>query len=218
MLSANLKLAVAGVICGLALSLAPVQAGGLKVAFTDQDDDELEHAVLNIFPLDETASVPPVAPVVMSQKRKLFNPFVLPVRAGGAVEFTNGDRARHHVYSFSKAKAFELKLFGRGEKRSVPFESPGVVPVGCNIHDNMLAFIYVTNAPYYAVSDDDGMAEITDLPDGDYRVQAWHVDLEEEPKEFRITVSGGAMVEQALVLTMKDDRQVQRRSKYKRYD
>ena len=216
MLSTHLKKAVAAAFLGLAVSLAPAQAGDLKFTFSDQEGDELEYGVINLFPMDESVPVPPVEPVVMSQKKKLFNPFVLPVRAGGAVEFTNGDRARHHVYSFSKAKAFELRLFGRGETRSVPFESPGVVPVGCNIHDNMLAFIYVTNAPYYAVSNDEGVAELKDIPDGDYRVQAWHVDLVEEPQEFQVTVKDGSIVDQKLTLTLNDSRQVQRRS-LKRY-
>ncbi|HET6942615.1 MAG TPA: methylamine utilization protein, partial [Sphingomicrobium sp.] len=81
----------------------------------------------------------------VSQRDMQFHPFVLVVPVGAKVSFPNLDPTRHHVYSFSPAKKFELKLFAKDQSRSVVFDKPGVVALGCNIHDAMTAFIYVAD-------------------------------------------------------------------------
>jgi hypothetical protein len=113
----------------------------------------------------------------MMQKGMLFTPFVLPVRVGTTVSFPNQDDVRHHVYSFSSAKRFELRLYGRDETKKVTFDVPGLVPLGCNIHDNMLSYIYVTAHPVYAVTDNKGQARLRGLPSGAYATFVWHPDV-----------------------------------------
>jgi plastocyanin len=116
-------------------------------------------------------------PLVMAQKDIQFTPYLLVVPVGSSVSFPNRDKVRHHVYSFSAAKKFELKLYGRDESRSVTFDKPGAVSLGCNIHDTMIAFIYVTDTPFAAKSGADGVAVVQDAPAGAATVLVWHPDL-----------------------------------------
>jgi plastocyanin len=109
----------------------------------------------------------------MAQQNIQFDPFVLIVPVGADVVFPNLDKVRHHVYSFSPAKTFELKLYGREETRVVHFDKPGVVQLGCNIHDNMVAFIVVVDTPYAAKSDAQGLATLRDVPPGSQTVTLW---------------------------------------------
>ncbi|MFI4973706.1 MAG: methylamine utilization protein [Caulobacterales bacterium] len=112
-------------------------------------------------------------PYRMAQHHLQFDPFVLVVPVGADVAFPNLDPVRHQVYSFSPAKTFELKLYGRDETRVVRFDKPGVVAVGCNIHDNMVAFILVVETPYAAKTDALGMAVIHGAPAGAQAVRVW---------------------------------------------
>lgn len=110
----------------------------------------------------------------MQQKNLAFSPFVMVVPRGASVSFPNFDQTRHHVYSFSPAGPFELKLYGSGETRSVRFTKTGTIAVGCNIHDQMTAFIRVTDAPWAAVTDKSGAVELSDVDAGERVVEVWH--------------------------------------------
>ncbi len=112
-------------------------------------------------------------PYRMAQQNIQFHPFVLIVPVGADVAFPNLDKVRHHVYSFSPAKTFELKLYGQDETRVVHFDKPGVVELGCNIHDSMVAFIVVVNTPYVGKTDAQGQARIAGLPAGAATVRVW---------------------------------------------
>jgi hypothetical protein len=113
-------------------------------------------------------------PYRMAQHNMQFDPFVLIVPVGADVAFPNLDTVRHHVYSFSAAKTFELKLFGRDETRVVHFDKAGVVDLGCNIHDNMLAYIVVVDTPYAAQTNALGEAVVRGVPAGTRGVRVWH--------------------------------------------
>jgi len=112
-------------------------------------------------------------PLTMAQQNIAFDPFVLIVPLGGEVTFPNRDKVRHHVYSFSPAKKFELKLYGREETRTMRFDKAGVVAVGCNIHDQMAAFIFVTDTPYTAKTNAAGDAVLHDVPAGKGQLSVW---------------------------------------------
>jgi plastocyanin len=109
----------------------------------------------------------------LDQKSKEFIPHVLPIKTGTAVFFPNSDEIQHHVYSFSPAKRFEIKLYKGTPTKPIVFNQPGVAVLGCNIHDWMLSFVFVTDTPYFAKTDSVGHWSI-DLPEGDYRVSLWH--------------------------------------------
>jgi len=109
----------------------------------------------------------------MAQQDMRFEPFVLIVPAGATVAFPNLDTVRHHVYSFSAPRPFEIKLYGKDESRSVRFDKPGVIAVGCNIHDRMLAFIRVVSTPWAAKTDARGQARIRGAA-GRATLRVWH--------------------------------------------
>lgn len=115
----------------------------------------------------------PRGPYVMEQKQIAFQPHVLIVPVGAQVAFPNRDTVRHHVYSFSKAKRFDLKLYGREDQRSIGFDTPGVVALGCNIHDTMSGFIIVTATPFYARTDAQGRVVLPGVPAGPVTVRLW---------------------------------------------
>jgi plastocyanin len=165
------------------------QASELTVEVTDTQGNLLKNAV--VYLVSENSSELKNAPIVeIEQKGKQFNPLVTVVQTGTSVNFPNHDRVRHHVYSFSPAKKFELKLYSGVPTNPVKFDQAGTVVLGCNIHDNMLAFLYIVNTPYFAQTDDFGIAKLTNAPDGPYQLKVWHYALQKEnvPLEQAIDV------------------------------
>jgi hypothetical protein len=110
----------------------------------------------------------------VSQKNLQFHPFLTIVPVGADVSFPNLDPTKHHVYSFSPTKRFELKLFAKDQSRTVHFDKAGVVALGCNIHDQMSAFIVVTDSAWTARTNGQGMAVFADAPNAPGRVTVWH--------------------------------------------
>lgn len=113
----------------------------------------------------------------VEQRNIQFQPNVLIVPVGASVAFPNRDKVRHHVYSFSKPKKFDLKLYGREDARSVVFDKPGVVSLGCNIHDAMSGFIVVVNTPFASQTDSAGRATLQGVPAGAATVRVWHPSI-----------------------------------------
>jgi len=131
------------------------------------------------------------AEVVVNQHDMAFAPFVTVVPVGSTVVFTNLDPFRHHVYSFSPARRFEIKLFGEGERRSVRFDRTGLVAVGCNIHDQMQAFIQVVDTPFARKADAAGRVTLRGLPAGAHRIRVWHPYLRAPGNELTVDAAAG---------------------------
>ena len=112
--------------------------------------------------------------IFVEQIKKEFVPIVSIAQTGALVNFPNRDSIRHHVYSFSPAKTFEIKLYSGVPSKPVIFDKPGEVVLGCNIHDSMIAYVLVVDTPYFAKTDGSGRAVIDDLPAGEYDVQMWY--------------------------------------------
>jgi plastocyanin len=148
-------------------------AGDVIVSVTDSSGKPVRDAVVMLDMPGNVASSRP-AQYRVTQKEMEFQPFVLVIRAGSTVDFANLDPVRHHVYSFSEARKFELKLFGKGESRAVRFDQPGVVAIGCNIHDSMQGFIYVVNTPLAARTGPDGKVSLRGAPAGVHSLRIWH--------------------------------------------
>jgi plastocyanin len=165
-------------LTALALALfaaLPARAGELALSFATGAGAPIANAVVTVKPEAGAPRGRTIAgPFVMAQKDMQFQPFVLIVPVGAEVSFPNLDPFHHHVYSFSKAKTFELKLYGRDDTRVVKFDKPGVVALGCNIHDDMSAFILVVDTPFAAKSGAGGQAVVRDLPPGPATVTVWH--------------------------------------------
>jgi plastocyanin len=147
--------------------------------------------VIMFDPLD---AAPPVdhGAVVIDQLNKRFVPRVSVVRTGTAITFPNSDRIRHQVYSFSPAKTFTLKLYAGSPQTPIIFDQPGLVVLGCNIHDNMLAFVGVVDSPYFAKTTDSGTASLN-VPAGRYRMRAWHPDAVARIPSREITVAAAPL-------------------------
>jgi hypothetical protein len=173
------------------------QAGNLQATIKDIDGRLLEDAVVTAMPLDP-ANLPKMkeSNQVVDQVNKEFLPYVNAVLVNTEVLFPNNDNIRHHVYSFSPAKKFELPLYSGTSAPPVLFDKPGVVALGCNIHDWMLGYIYVSETPFFAKSGKDGQVKIPDIPAGEYSVRVWHPRLKntEESTTRRIAIqSTGTM-------------------------
>jgi plastocyanin len=167
-------------------------AGSLEVVVKDDKGRPGFDAVVYAAAVG-AASAAPKKQGVVDQRDKQFVPYVTAVQAGTAVSFPNSDNIRHHVYSFSPAKKFELPLYSGVPAEPVVFDKVGFVTLGCNIHDWMIAYIAVLPTPYFQVTRQDGRAVLKDLPAGQYTVQVWHPALKGQPEALaqRVDVGGG---------------------------
>jgi plastocyanin len=169
--------ALAGLLLALtALTAHSVSAAPLEVRVLDRAGQPLAQAVVTLESAAARAAVRPARGLEMQQIDRQFVPGVMVVPLGSQLRFPNRDRVRHHVYSISPAKTFELKLFLGNDANPVLFDRPGVAVLGCNIHDEMIGWVVVVETPWHAVTDADGRARL-DAPAADYRLQVWHPDL-----------------------------------------
>jgi plastocyanin len=158
-------------------------AANLTIMVTDTTGAPLPDAVVWAEPVGKV-SLPTPDTAAIEQKNRQFLPLVSVVQTGASVSFPNRDKVKHHVYSFSPAKTFELKLYSGVPSTPVVFDKAGTVVLGCNIHDQMLAFIRVVDTPYFALSDSTGKASIANVPNGPYTLKAWHYAQSNENAVF----------------------------------
>ena len=152
-------------------------AGVLEVQVQDRAGRPLGDAVVFLESASARAAVRPAALVEIAQVNRNFDPAVTVVPVGTAVSFPNRDAVRHHVYSFSPTKKFELKLYVGTPLAPVVFDQPGIAVLGCNIHDQMAAWVVVVPTPYYGRAGADGVVKLGLVPPGAYRLRTWHADL-----------------------------------------
>jgi plastocyanin len=129
---------------------------------------------------------------VIDQKGLVFQPHVTAVQVGSTVDFLNSDSVAHNVFWTSiggnKKLAHNLGTWPKGDRKSFKFDAPGAVPVLCNVHPEMSAYLVVVPTPYFAMSDQAGNYKIENVPDGSYTVTAWHEGAKNQSKP--VTVSG----------------------------
>ena len=178
----------------LAGAAVPLAAAPLNVRVVDASGRPVRDAVVTLYPAGSAARPAHAAGrYVVAQQSLQFRPFLTVVPVGADVSFPNLDPTKHHVYSFSSAKKFELKLFAKDQSRTVHFDRPGVVALGCNIHDQMSAFIFVTDTGWTARTNAQGMAVFADAPNAPARVAVWHPYLR----------APGGQVQQAMAATQR---------------
>lgn len=210
---------VLGILIATALLLVAqsASAADLKVHVKDDTGKPVVDAVVSVSPRGGVAATAPLRePVVMDQRDKEFIPYVLPVQVGTSVQFPNSDNIRHHVYSFSQAKIFELSLYKGTPAGPVTFDKPGAVALGCNIHDWMIGYIYVLDTPYFEKTANNGEARLTNLPAGAVEVRVWHPRLRDGvDKTLRpITLSAGGETRVEFSVRLNPDRRKQRPADY----
>ena len=197
-----MRLLIVLIICILCNSL---QAGSIVVTVKDNKGSEVPDAVVY------AKASKPVAlrekKGVIDQQDRQFVPYVTAVQVGTAVLFPNKDNIRHHVYSFSPAKKFELPLYAGIPAEPVVFDKPGFVTLGCNIHDWMVAYVAVLPTPYFQVTGNEGHVSLKGLPAGQYSVEVWQPSLKGSPEKFaqHVDVAGDETKELVFTLDLKPD-------------
>jgi plastocyanin len=196
-----------------AASIAHAQNAEISATVTDQQGKPVADAVVVAVPIDGNLRLPAKAREdVVDQVDKQFVPKVQVVLVGTQVRFPNNDNVRHQVYSFSPAKRFELPLYAGVPAQPILFDKPGVVVLGCNIHDWMVGYVYVSESPYFAKTGADGKATLADLPPRAYVVRVWHPQLTvaEETTHKTIELARGGRGEVAWTLALKPESGVRR--------
>ncbi len=173
------RAASAALVMALCCLSDSARASPLVVTVQQRDGRPLAGAVLTADP--QAMHLPPPAPmsVVVDQADLAFVPDVIVVPTGSSISFPNSDAVSHQVYSFSSTHRFQLPLYRGKPYPPVVFDQPGVVTLGCNIHDNMVAYVIVTAAPFFGRTDAHGGWAVANLPSGRYRVQIFHPRLNE---------------------------------------
>ena len=164
-------------VVGALGAVLPAWAGSLQVQVQDKNGKPLPDAIVFLESPETKAAAKPLKGVEVAQIAKQFKPAVTVVTPGSAVLFPNQDTVRHHVYSFSPAKTFELKLYAGVPANPVVFDKVGVAVLGCNIHDNMVAWVLVVDTPYFGRTDAAGKLSLDNVPNGNYKLRTWHASL-----------------------------------------
>jgi plastocyanin len=165
----------------IALTLAsPAVAGTLTVTVVDGSGRPMRDAVVSLIPneqsrMQQAASLLPGGKVI-DQRNESFMPLVTVLPVGGSIVFSNSDHTMHHVYSFAQVRQFEFVLNSGEKSAAVRFDRAGIAAIGCNIHDQMISYVYVTDSPWTAISGADGVIRF-DLPAGAYRTSLWHPEM-----------------------------------------
>lgn len=207
--SVGVALAACLLACGIA------RAATLEVEVNDQRGQPVSDAVVTLLPAAGVPLSPTQAsatPRFIDQRRLVFMPYVDVFRQGERVVFRNSDDTRHHVYSFSAPKAFEFVVAPHASSAPLVLDKYGVVAVGCNIHDGMISYLYVTDAPRAASTDARGRVVIGDLPSGRYEVRVWHPRLppgRPDLRERTTTIAEGETKTLAFPLTLRADQRKQ---------
>jgi plastocyanin len=158
------------------LTMGEVSAATLNVSVRTPQGAPVTDAVVYL-EAERSAAPAAAARATIDQRSRQFVPRVSVLQRGTVVLFPNSDNVRHHVYSFSPAKTFDLRLYAGKAAEPVTFDQAGLVVLGCNIHDSMIAYVAVVDTPYFGRTSDSGALEIS-LPAGSYRLRLWHPDLQ----------------------------------------
>jgi plastocyanin len=196
-----LPLALAG-----ASAMQPAAAADLSVSVQTAAGAPIEDAIVYAVPAVTVHAAPGTRYLVDQVDRK-FVPRVSVVQSGTSVAFPNSDNIRHSVYSFSPVKVFTLKLYAGKSTDPIVFDKSGLVVLGCNIHDTMVAWLLVVDTPYFAHTDHGGVATLPKLPPGEYTLNAWHSPMTEDQQvsETLHVDAGGASVARTLHISVPVD-------------
>jgi plastocyanin len=178
-----------------------LQAGSLDVTVKDGNGALVSDAVVYAKGRAVTSALAKNR-MVIDQRDKQFIPYVTALQVGTSVLFPNNDNIRHHVYSLSPAKKFELPLYAGVPAEPVTFDKEGFVTLGCNIHDWMIAYVAVLATPYFEVTGKEGRTRLKDLPPGQYIVEVWQPSLKGTPEKFAQRVDLAARDAKELVFTL----------------
>jgi plastocyanin len=191
-----------GILLILGAVPGPTAAATLLITALRENGKPLPQAVITVHSLDGAAKQSAPIHAVMDQVNEAFTPDLLVIPVGSTVSFPNSDTTSHEVYSFSPAHPFQLPLYHGHPYPPERFDKAGLVTLGCNIHDFMLAYIVVTDASFYGQADAHGMWSAAQVPAGRYRIEIWHPRLasgEHPSREIIVTEAQRAAISIRLV-------------------
>lgn len=185
-----------GVAATVLFVAAQCLAGQISVPVKDPAGQPVADAVVYANIISGVAPTRPKREISVEQINKEFVPLVSVLQTGTLVNFPNRDQVRHHVYSFSPAKTFEIKLYSGVPGKPILFDKPGEVVLGCNIHDTMLAYMLVVDTPIFAKTDKRGVALLEGLSVGEYEVHMWYpgttASTRPAPQKIKISANEAA--------------------------
>ena len=187
-----------------------LRAATLEARVRDPSGKPVVDAVVYALPAAGAVDARPGKSAEIEQVDREFVPYVSVIQSGTTVTFPNRDPILHHVYSFSQAKAFEIKLYSGKSPGGILFDKPGIVTLGCNIHDWMIGYLLVVPTPHFAKTDASGAARLRDLPAGSYELRLWHPQQKAALDPWPLVLDAGANTSLALVVET-----LPRKAKYK---
>lgn len=195
--------ALRNIFIALFLGANAAVAGSLNVTVKDNKGNVVPDAV--VYARSGATAARASKRAVIDQQDKQFMPYVTAVQVGTSILFPNKDNIRHHVYSLSPAKKFELPLYAGVPADPVLFDKEGFITLGCNIHDWMIAYVAVVGTPYFKVTGNDGHVSLKDLPPGHYSVMVWHPLLKGSPDSLAQSIEIAGNPELTFNLDLKPD-------------
>ncbi len=202
--TSRLHTVLAAALTPLLCCALPAAAAVVEIHALGSDGKALPETVVFLESAAAKAAARPMLNTEVEQADRRFTHRVSVVTQGSEVRFPNRDKVRHQVYSFSPVKTFELKLYAGTPSNPVLFDKRGIAVLGCNIHDNMVAWIVVVETPYFAVADTRGAVKLDNVPPGSYRLRSWHPGLPPgapAADEALVVTAAGASVIVKLPLT-----------------
>lgn len=190
-----------------AAAAATAGAATVTVSVTDAAGNALPDAVVYAMPISGKAPMKPAASALIDQVKREFVPLVSVMQTGTMVSFPNKDNIRHSVYSFSPAKTFEVRLYSGEKAPAITFDKPGLVTMGCNIHDQMIAYALVVDTPWFGKTDTAGKTVVDGFPPGEYDMYAWHHrQTSASPVSQRLSVKSAGKGELSFRIDLKADK------------
>ena len=187
-----------------------LRAATVEVIVGDPSGKPVADAVVYAVPAAGAVDARPGKTAQIEQADREFVPYVSVIQSGTTVTFPNRDPILHHVYSFSQAKPFEIKLYSGKPPGGILFDKPGIVTLGCNIHDWMIGYVLVVATPHFAKTDASGVARLRDIPAGSYELRLWHPQQKAAVEPRALALEAGANPSVALVVE-----RLLRKAKYK---
>jgi plastocyanin len=173
------------------LAGASAFATTVLVQAADSAGKPLADVVISVAPDGDAPMPRHLKPAEIEQRGLKFLPMVSVIQTGSRISFPNNDKVKHHIYSFSPAKKFDQKLYSGVAAAPQVFDKAGLVVLGCNIHDRMLAYVKVVDTPWFGKTDAAGVARV-ELPGaGKYSVSAWHYNMSGAAVDLPLAVKAG---------------------------
>lgn len=146
-----------------------------------------------VYVKDAKGGTPNTTPVEFDQKGCEYSPHVIGVMVNQPVKIINSDSTLHNVHALPKKNTqFNQGMNNKGQTIDKTFKTAELgIKVKCDVHGWMQAYFNVMEHPFFATTNDKGEFTISNLPAGEYTVEAWHEKLGTKTEKVKVTDAGG---------------------------